>query len=434
MEMIITKSGRRMFPSVQINVNGLEKRENYYVFMEIAPASGRRHKYCGYQNGGKNSNMGRWSFTGSPEPQQPFGYRIYKHPESPATGSYWMDNPISFNKLKLTNINDLNNNVVLTSTDKYVPRIWIVRCFDANYNELFTHSTTLFAFKETEFIAVTAYQNENITKLKINNNPFAKGFRETGLSRFKRKHHSIDHQAQSDSSPDEGQFYENNTEMIITKSGRRMFLSVQINVSGLKKRENYYVFMEIAPASDRRNKYCGYQNGGKNSNMGGWSFTGPAEPQQLFGYRIYKHPESPATGSHWMDNPISFNKLKLTNNINDPNNNVVLTSMHKYVPRIWIVRCFDAKNYNELFTHPTALFAFKETEFIAVTAYENENITKLKINNNPFAKGFRETGQLRFKRKHHSIDYQAQSDSSPDEGVSLIYDSEYNQPNDPLLR
>ncbi|XP_024888543.1 T-box protein 2-like [Temnothorax curvispinosus] len=223
------------------------------------------------------------------------------------------------------------------------------------------------------------------------------------------------------------QFYENSTEMIITKSGRRMFPSVQINVSGLEKRENYYVLMEIAPASDRRHKYCGYQNGGKNSNMGGWSFAGPAEPQQPFSYRIYKHPDSPATGSHWMDNPISFNKLKLTNNINDPNNNVVLTSMHKYVPRIWIVRCFDAKNYNELFTHPTATFAFKETEFIAVTAYQNENITKLKINNNPFAKGFRETGQSRFKRKHHSIDHQAQSDSSPDEGVSLTYDSESNQ-------
>ncbi|TGZ54352.1 T-box protein 2 [Temnothorax longispinosus] len=120
--------------------------------------------------------------------------------------------------------------------------------------------------------------------------------------------------------------------------------------------------------------------------------------------------------------------------INDPNNNVVLTSMHKYVPKIWIVCCFDAKNYNELFTHLTALFAFKETEFITVKAYQNENITKLKINNNPFANNFCEMGQSRFKRKHHSIDHQAQSDSSPDERVSLIYDSESNQPNDPPLR
>ena len=30
-------------------------------------------------------------------------------------------------------------------------------------------------------------QNDRITKLKIDNNPFAKGFRETGQSRCKRK-------------------------------------------------------------------------------------------------------------------------------------------------------------------------------------------------------------------------------------------------------
>jgi len=35
-------------------------------------------------------------------------------------------------------------------------------------------------------------QNENITKLKIDNNPFAKGFRETGQSRCKRKYKTDD--------------------------------------------------------------------------------------------------------------------------------------------------------------------------------------------------------------------------------------------------
>jgi hypothetical protein len=33
-------------------------------------------------------------------------------------------------------------------------------------------------FSETKFIAVTAYQNHRITKLKIASNPFAKGFRD----------------------------------------------------------------------------------------------------------------------------------------------------------------------------------------------------------------------------------------------------------------
>lgn len=34
------------------------------------------------------------------------------------------------------------------------------------------------------------FQNENITKLKIDNNPFAKGFRDTGLAKTKRKANS----------------------------------------------------------------------------------------------------------------------------------------------------------------------------------------------------------------------------------------------------
>jgi hypothetical protein len=39
-----------------------------------------------------------------------------------------------------------------------------------------------FIFNETSFIAVTAYQNECITKMKIHNNPFAKAFRDKHLS------------------------------------------------------------------------------------------------------------------------------------------------------------------------------------------------------------------------------------------------------------
>jgi len=36
----------------------------------------------------------------------------------------------------------------------------------------------VFVFEESAFIAVTAYQNNEITQLKIQNNPFAKAFRD----------------------------------------------------------------------------------------------------------------------------------------------------------------------------------------------------------------------------------------------------------------
>ncbi|KMQ97241.1 t-box protein 2 [Lasius niger] len=97
--------------------------------------------------------------------------------------------------------------------------------------------------------------------------------------------------------------------------------------------------------------------------------------------------------------------------------------MHKYVPTIWIIRCASASSLNDLFSHPASSFAFKETEFIAVTAYQNEKITKLKINNNPFAKGFRETGQSRCKRKYHQISH---ADRTDDEESNSLDSSESN--------
>uniref|UniRef100_A0A914MUJ5 T-box domain-containing protein n=1 Tax=Meloidogyne incognita TaxID=6306 RepID=A0A914MUJ5_MELIC len=65
----------------------------------------------------------------------------------------------------------------------------------------------------------------------------------------------------------------------------------------------------------------------------------------------------------------------------------VLNSMHKYQPRIHIVRSNDVHSYKVANWSTTV---FPETEFIAVTAYQNSQITDLKIDNNPFAKGFRD--------------------------------------------
>ena len=49
---------------------------------------------------------------------------------------------------------------------------------------------------------------------------------------------------------------------------------------------------------------------------------------------------------------------------------ILLTSMHKYMPRVWIIRCDDLSSIRDLYSHPSAYFNFPETEFIAVTAYQ----------------------------------------------------------------
>ncbi len=55
--------------------------------------------------------------------------------------------------------------------------------------------------------------------------------------------------------------------------------------------------------------------------------------------------------------------------------------MHKYQPRIHIVQTDDPR---KLPWCEYRTYVFKETEFIAVTAYQNEKITQLKIDHNPF--------------------------------------------------
>ncbi|KAL2095383.1 hypothetical protein ACEWY4_010102 [Coilia grayii] len=166
------------------------------------------------------------------------------------------------------------------------------------------------------------------------------------------------------------------TEMIITKAGRRMFPSYKIRVTGLNPKAKYIFLMDIIPIDSHRYKFADNQ----------WSVSGKAEVAILG--RLYVHPDSPALGIHWMRQLVSFHKLKLTNNHLDPFGHIILNSMHKYQPRLHIIKADEKSGFGSpntaFYTH-----SFPETVFIAVTSYQNHTITQLKIENNPFAKGFR---------------------------------------------
>ncbi|XP_054526521.1 T-box transcription factor TBX2 isoform X2 [Pan troglodytes] len=170
---------------------------------------------------------------------------------------------------------------------------------------------------------------------------------------------------------------------------RRMFPPFKVRVSGLDKKAKYILLMDIVAADDCRYKF-------HNSR---WMVAGKADPEMP--KRMYIHPDSPATGEQWMAKPVAFHKLKLTNNISDKHGFTILNSMHKYQPRFHIVRA------NDILKLPYSTFrtyVFPETDFIAVTAYQNDKITQLKIDNNPFAKGFRDTGNgRREKRKQLTL-------------------------------
>ncbi|TMW39255.1 hypothetical protein DOY81_015665, partial [Sarcophaga bullata] len=60
-EMIITKCGRRMFPSMRVSLKGLEDDAQYCVLIEMLPIGDCRFKFSGSQ----------WIPAGGAEPQSP---------------------------------------------------------------------------------------------------------------------------------------------------------------------------------------------------------------------------------------------------------------------------------------------------------------------------------------------------------------------------
>ncbi|XP_066534451.1 eomesodermin homolog b isoform X2 [Hoplias malabaricus] len=181
-------------------------------------------------------------------------------------------------------------------------------------------------------------------------------------------------------------FHRHQTEMIITKQGRRMFPFLSFSLSGLSVCSQYNVYVEIVLADPNHWRFQG----------GKWVTCGKAD-NNMQGNKIYVHPESPNTGAHWMRQEISFGKLKLTNNKGANTSNgqmIVLQSLHKYQPQLHVVEVLQegsGSGSDDVPREPhSQTFVFPESQFIAVTAYQNTDITQLKIDHNPFAKGFRD--------------------------------------------
>ncbi|XP_064347921.1 T-box transcription factor TBX10 [Camelus dromedarius] len=159
--------------------------------------------------------------------------------------------------------------------------------------------------------------------------------------------------------------------------------------------------MDFVPLDDKRYRYAFHSSA--------WLVAGKADPATPG--RVHFHPDSPAKGAQWMRQIVSFDKLKLTNNLLDDNGHIILNSMHRYQPRFHVVFVDPRKDSERYAQENFKSFVFTETQFTAVTAYQNHRvgqataheaaaspfhsgetkITQLKIASNPFAKGFRES-------------------------------------------
>ena len=80
-----------MFPAIIISVAGLSPDSLYSIYLDILPADDYRYKYIETD----------WVPVG--KANKKVNYRSYNHPKSPNTGVYWMEKPISFKYLKISN-------------------------------------------------------------------------------------------------------------------------------------------------------------------------------------------------------------------------------------------------------------------------------------------------------------------------------------------
>lgn len=90
--------------------------------------------------------------------------------------------------------------------------------------------------------------------------------------------------------------------------------SMKCRLFGLDPNTDYLLVMDFVPCDDKRYRYAFHSSA--------WVVAGRADP--VSPPRIHVHPDSPASGAHWMKQPVSFDKLKLTNNQLDDNGHVSL--------------------------------------------------------------------------------------------------------------
>lgn len=145
---------------------------------------------------------------------------------------------------------------------------------------------------------------------------------------------------------------------------------IRVRINGLEDSELYTVQIRFAPADDYKYRFL---NGEWKTSPKNEAFNKQQSQQVPL---VHQHPDSPNFGMHWMKEIVAFSKLKLTNNENSKNaDSVYLKSLNKYQPFLLIFK-HDKKNVDD--KRLVYSKEFVETQFIAVTAYQNENVSVLK--------------------------------------------------------
>uniref|UniRef100_A0A1I8FBN4 T-box domain-containing protein n=1 Tax=Macrostomum lignano TaxID=282301 RepID=A0A1I8FBN4_9PLAT len=152
-----------MFPAFKVSLTHLEPDASYSVLLEAAvQGDAARHRFVGGAWTVSPTTLKKASPSRRPRP-------VRAHPDSPAPGRHWMARPVSFHRLKLTNSEEQADRLGHPNPNprrsagpaQHAPVLPEASPGPTGQSgapePLGWHS---FTFKETEFIAVTAYQNE----------------------------------------------------------------------------------------------------------------------------------------------------------------------------------------------------------------------------------------------------------------------------------
>ncbi|KAF7467698.1 Hypothetical predicted protein [Marmota monax] len=118
-----------------------------------------------------------------------------------------------------------------------------------------------------------------------------------------------------------------------------MFPTFQVKILGMDTLADYALLMDFIPLDDKRYRGVLSNSPGAHQSLwrgviphhltllpryafhsSAWLVAGKADPATPG--RVHFHPDSPAKGAQWMRQIVSFDKLKLTNNLLDDNGHV----------------------------------------------------------------------------------------------------------------
>ena len=91
-----------------------------------------------------------------------------------------------------------------------------------------------------------------------------------------------------------------------------MFPTLRVSFTGLDPCTRYAVLLDIVPVDNKRYRYAYHRSS--------WLVAGKADPP--LPTRLYMHPDCPYSGDQLAKQTVSFEKVKVTNNMLDKNANV----------------------------------------------------------------------------------------------------------------